>query len=185
VVNVQVSVVQPDVLIVWAVKQGDSVEPSSALPMSKVLMEVGVVADVDEPSLADRVRVYWVLVARVVVVRAYLAPLMVEAGVVMDSELLPTYCCVLLWAIVTLAPSIAQPVVLLPASNEPLVTKLAVEFVVRSETPLVVSTLSSCAPPLFWTWKAVVVLVEVLTRVSLLTAKDLSIETFCENLAEP
>jgi hypothetical protein len=183
VVKVQVSVVQPAVLIVWAVRQEVSVEPSSALPIWIVLILLFGV-EVVPPSFADKVRVYCVFVARVVVVRAYFAPSLAAAVVTTDNELLPTYFWVVLWDKVEL-PRAVQPVVLLPSSMEPFVTKFAAELVVRSETGLVVSTLSSCAPPLFWTWKAVVVLVAVLTKVSLLTTNVLSIETFCENLAEP
>jgi hypothetical protein len=126
--------------------------------------------EVVPPSFADKVKTYCVLVARVVVVRAYLAPSLAAAVVTTEKELLPTYFWVVLWDKVEL-PRAAQPVVLLPSSMEPFVTKFAAELVVRSETGLVVSTLSSCAPPLFWTWKAVVVLVEVLIAALPLTER--------------
>jgi hypothetical protein len=57
VVKVQVSVVQPEVLMVWAVRQEVSVEPSSALPISIVLILL-FGAEVVPPSLADSVKVY-------------------------------------------------------------------------------------------------------------------------------
>jgi hypothetical protein len=58
VVNAQVSVVQPDELIVWAVRQDVSVEPSSALPIWIVEIDVGEFVDVDGPNFAESVKVY-------------------------------------------------------------------------------------------------------------------------------
>ena len=59
VVKVQVKRVQPPVTSVWAVRQDVSVTPSSARPIWKVA-----IAALPESSLAKRVKVYWVVLAK-------------------------------------------------------------------------------------------------------------------------
>jgi hypothetical protein len=88
VVKVQLKVLQPLPVTVWPVKQEECVEPSSALPISKVLMLE------PEARRADKVKVYCVPLNNVEVLRLNFAPLVAVAGVVTANELLPMYFCV-------------------------------------------------------------------------------------------